>query len=97
MTDPDRRELAGTLREREHDGDRITRDIIHALAVQADLAAIDADDAYRLAGAVDDIVDYTDEAGDALVLYRIEAPMDQTHRGALARDGPGRRAPRHPW
>lgn len=41
---------------------------------------IDADDAYRLAGAVDDIVDYTDQAGDALVVYRIEAPMDQAVR-----------------
>lgn len=68
------------MKEREHDGDRITHDIIHALAARADLAVIDPDDAYRLAGAVDDIVDYTDEAGDALVLYRVEAPMDQAIR-----------------
>jgi uncharacterized protein Yka (UPF0111/DUF47 family) len=78
VSDPDRRELAATLRLREHDGDQITHDIIHALAARsADLIEIDAGDAYRLAGAIDDIVDYADEAGDALVLYGIEAPMEQ--------------------
>ena len=80
VSDPDRSELAGALREREHEGDRITHDIIRALAPRAELAAIDTDDAYRLAGAVDDIVDHADEAGDAVVLYRIEAPMDHAIR-----------------
>jgi uncharacterized protein len=77
--DPERQELAGTLRDREHDGDRITHDATHALALgrRDGLVSIDAGDAYRLAGAIDDIVDYADEAGDALVLYRIEAPMEQ--------------------
>jgi hypothetical protein len=58
-----------------------SHDAIHALAAARDqLEAIDAGDAYRLAGAIDDIVDYTEEAGDSLVLYRIEAPMEQAIR-----------------
>ena len=78
---PERSDLAEALRAREHDGDRLTHDAIHGLArLRSRLTTIDAGDAYRLAGAIDDIVDDTDEAGDMLVLYRIEAPMEQAVR-----------------
>lgn len=81
VRDPERRELGETLHAHEHDGDQITHDVIHALATRrAQLKTIDAADAFRLAGAVDDIVDYADEAGDAIILYRVEAPMEQAIR-----------------
>ena len=38
---------------------------------------IDREDIYALASALDDIVDFIEEVGDFLGLYRVEAPMDQ--------------------
>ena len=38
---------------------------------------IDAEDIYNLASKVDDVVDHIEETADFMVLYRIEAPMDQ--------------------
>ena len=41
------------------------------------MTPIDREDIYALASALDDIVDFVEEVADFLVLYRIEAPMDQ--------------------
>jgi len=60
----------------EHEGDRITHDIIHHLYVKA-ATPYDRSDVLRLASALDDIVDYSEEAGGLLALYRVEAPMQQ--------------------
>jgi uncharacterized protein len=38
---------------------------------------IDAEDIYNLASKVDDVVDHIEETADFMVLYRIDAPMDQ--------------------
>jgi uncharacterized protein Yka (UPF0111/DUF47 family) len=38
---------------------------------------IEREDILQLASALDDVVDFTEEAADLLVLYKIEAPMDQ--------------------
>ncbi len=73
---PDTRELAGEILECEHEGDRITHDIIDRLN-HTFVTPIDRDDILALASALDDIVDYTEEVADYLGLYRIEAPMDQ--------------------
>jgi uncharacterized protein len=73
---PDSRELAGEILECEHEGDRITHDIIHRLN-HTFVTPIDREDILALASALDDIVDYTEEVADYLGLYRIEAPMDQ--------------------
>jgi hypothetical protein len=73
---PDEKELAGEIRDCEHEGDRITHDIIDRLN-HTFVTPIDREDILALASGLDDIVDYTEEVADYLVLYRIEAPMDQ--------------------
>jgi uncharacterized protein len=73
---PDSGELAGEIRECEHEGDRITHDIIDRLN-HTFVTPIDREDILALSSALDDIVDYTEEVADYLGLYRIEAPMDQ--------------------
>src|ERR1700759_4785175 len=73
---PDSRELAGQILECEHEGDRITHDIIDRLN-HTFVTPIDREDILALASALDDIVDYTEEVADYLGLYGIEAPMDQ--------------------
>jgi len=73
---PDTRELAAQILECEHQGDRITHEIIDRLN-HTFVTPIDREDILALASALDDIVDYTEEVADYLGLYRIEAPMDQ--------------------
>ncbi len=79
---PDNKQLATEILDLEHEGDRITHDIIdhlnHTVA-----APIDREDVLALASAIDDVVDYTEEVADYLGLYKIEAPMEQSI--ALAR------------
>jgi uncharacterized protein Yka (UPF0111/DUF47 family) len=76
---PDTTGLAGEIRDCEHEGDRITHDIIDRLN-HTFVTPIDREDILALASALDDIVDYTEEVADYLGLYRIEAPMDQAVR-----------------
>jgi uncharacterized protein Yka (UPF0111/DUF47 family) len=76
---PDSGELAGEIRDCEHEGDRITHDIIDRLN-HTFVTPIDREDILALASALDDIVDYTEEVADYLGLYRIEAPMEQAIR-----------------
>ena len=76
---PDQKELAETIRDCEHEGDRIVHDIYHHLN-QTFVTPIDREDILALASALDDIIDYTEEVADYLGLYRIEAPMDQSIR-----------------
>jgi uncharacterized protein len=73
---PDSKDLAQDIRECEHEGDRVTHDIIDRLN-HTFVTPIDREDILALASALDDIVDYTEEVADYLGLYRIEAPMDQ--------------------
>ncbi len=73
---PDSKDLAREILICEHEGDRITHDIIQRLN-QTFVTPIDREDILALASALDDIVDYTEEVADYLGLYRIEAPMDQ--------------------
>jgi hypothetical protein len=73
---PDERELAREVRDCEHEGDRITHDIIQRLN-QTFVTPIDREDIYELASALDDVVDFTEEVADYLGLYKIEAPMEQ--------------------
>src|SRR5881396_2187099 len=74
---PDNREeLTRDILICEQEGDRITHDIIRRLN-ETFVTPIDREDIYRLASALDDIVDYTEEAADYLGLYKIEAPMEQ--------------------
>jgi predicted phosphate transport protein (TIGR00153 family) len=77
---PDRREeLTRDILICEQEGDRITHDIIRRLN-ETFVTPIDREDIFAMAGALDDIVDYTEEAADYLGLYKIEAPMEQAQR-----------------
>jgi predicted phosphate transport protein (TIGR00153 family) len=73
---PDARGIRREILICEQEGDRITHDIIHRLNTTS-VTPIDREDIYALASALDDVVDYTEEAADFLGLYHIEAPMDQ--------------------
>jgi predicted phosphate transport protein (TIGR00153 family) len=57
----------------EHEGDRITRDLIQLLNTQY-VTPFDREDIYALATALDDVVDHIDEACDLLELYGVESP-----------------------
>jgi predicted phosphate transport protein (TIGR00153 family) len=75
---PERKDLAREIKAVENDGDRVTHDILHRLN-NTFVTPIDREDILQLASALDDVVDLTEEAADLLVLYKIEAPMDQAH------------------
>jgi predicted phosphate transport protein (TIGR00153 family) len=76
---PEAAGLARDILACEHDGDRITHDLIKRLN-QTFVTPIDREDVLHLASALDDIVDYTEEVADYLGLYKIEAPMAQAQR-----------------
>jgi len=76
---PDTKELARDILTCEHEGDRITHDIIDRLN-HTFATPIDREDILALASAIDDVVDYTEEVADYLGLYKIEAPMEQAIR-----------------
>jgi uncharacterized protein Yka (UPF0111/DUF47 family) len=74
---PERAPLAKDLRLCEQEGDRITHDLIHRLNGGGRVRApFDAGDGYRLATALDDIVDEAEQAADTLGLYAVEATME---------------------
>src|ERR1700753_621474 len=69
LTDyPDNKQLAGEILDLEHEGDRITHDIIDRLN-HTFVTPTDREDILALAS--------TEEVADYLGLYKIEAPMDQ--------------------
>jgi predicted phosphate transport protein (TIGR00153 family) len=76
---PETAALAADILACEHDGDRLTHDVINRLN-QTFVTPIDREDILQLASALDDIVDYTEEVADYLGLYKIEAPMAQAQR-----------------
>jgi uncharacterized protein len=78
---PDHGELLRDIVACEHEGDRITHDIIQRLN-QTFVTPIDREDIYALASGLDDIVDWIEEVADFFGLYRIEAPMIQAQQQA---------------
>jgi predicted phosphate transport protein (TIGR00153 family) len=81
-TYPDRRELAVSIRDCEHEGDRIVHDLIARLN-QTFVTPLDREDIHELASALDDIVDYIEEVADYLGVYKIEAPTEQAQELAV--------------
>jgi len=73
---PDDSGLSKEILDAEHEGDRITHEIVQRLN-STFVTPIDREDIYGLATQMDDIVDFTEEAADLLGLYKIEAPMAQ--------------------
>jgi predicted phosphate transport protein (TIGR00153 family) len=78
---PDHGEILRDVVVCEHEGDRITQQIIQRLN-QTFVTPFDREDIIALASALDDIVDYIEEIADFLGLFQIEAPTDQSQRMA---------------
>ena len=85
---PDKGDLLRDVKELEHEGDRVTHDIIYLLN-RTFVTPFDRDDMYRLASAIDDVVDHVDEAADNIDMYKVteipERALEQArviHRAA---------------
>jgi predicted phosphate transport protein (TIGR00153 family) len=80
------------IKELEHEGDRITHDLID-LINRTFVTPFDRDDMYRLAGVLDDVVDNIDDTAEKIVGYgvrevrqqaRLQAQVIQRCAGKLA-------------
>jgi predicted phosphate transport protein (TIGR00153 family) len=79
---PDEAEaLIRRIKEREHDGDRLTHDVV-LLLNKTFVTPFDRDDMYRLAGALDDICDNIDEAADNLGSWGVERVPEKAREQA---------------
>jgi predicted phosphate transport protein (TIGR00153 family) len=67
---PDTRSKLSAIREAEHEGDRLTHEVINLLN-STFVTPFDRDDIYRLASVIDDICDYVDEAADNIDAYEV--------------------------
>src|SRR5437870_4913013 len=63
--------LLREIKESEHEGDRVTRDLVDLLN-RTFVTPFDRDDIYNLAGAIDDICDHVDEAAGNIVGYGVD-------------------------
>ncbi len=63
--------LIRRIKEREHEGDKLTHEIV-LLLNRTFVTPFERDDMYRLAGALDDICDHIDEAADNLGSWGVE-------------------------
>src|SRR5437762_424705 len=59
------------IKESEHEGDRLTRELVDLLN-RTFVTPFDRDDIYNLAGAVDDICDHVDEAAGNIAGYGVQ-------------------------
>jgi predicted phosphate transport protein (TIGR00153 family) len=59
------------IKEREHEGDRLTHEVI-SLLNRTFVTPFDRDDMYRLASALDDICDHIEEAADNIDAYEVK-------------------------
>jgi len=63
--------LVKQIKDREHEGDRLTHELVDLLN-RTFVTPFDRDDMYRLAGALDDICDHVEEAADNLGVYGVD-------------------------
>ena len=75
-------ELIRRIKEREHEGDHLTHEVVDLLN-RTFVTPFERDDMYRLAGAIDDVCDHIDEAADNLGTYGVEGvparAVEQAH------------------
>jgi hypothetical protein len=64
-------DLVRAIKELEHEGDRVTHEVIDLLN-RTFVTPFDRDDIYRLAGALDDVCDHIDEAAGNVVGYGVD-------------------------
>jgi predicted phosphate transport protein (TIGR00153 family) len=75
--------LAREVKNLEHEGDRITHDVVDLLN-RTFVTPFDRDDMYRLAGALDDVCDHVDEAAGRIVGYGVTEIRLQAREQAQA-------------
>jgi uncharacterized protein len=63
--------LIAQIKEREHQGDQLTHEVV-SLLNRTFVTPFDRDDMYRLAGAIDDVCDHVDEAADNLGSWGVD-------------------------
>jgi predicted phosphate transport protein (TIGR00153 family) len=68
---PERRDLVDEIKDREHDGDSVTHEIVQ-LVNKTFVTPIDGEDIYDLATALDDVCDFMDQVADELNLYGVD-------------------------
>src|SRR6266516_2349367 len=78
---PASRELLRDIREAEHEGDRLTHEVINLLN-RTFVTPFDRDDMYRLATVIDDICDHIDEAADNIDAYEVTDVPDRARQQA---------------
>src|SRR5207247_8444687 len=88
----DKRTLIRDIKELEHEGDRLTHEVI-GLLNRTFVTPFDRDDIYRLASVLDDICDHVDEAADNIDAYEVKQipelarrQADVIHRSAVRLD-----------
>ena len=64
-------DLGREVKELEHEGDRLTHELVDLLN-RTFVTPFDRDDMYRRAGALDDICDHVDEAASRVVSYGVK-------------------------
>jgi len=78
---PDGRERLRDIRELEHEGDRLTHEVINLLN-RTFVTPFDRDDMYRLASVIDDVCDHVDEAADNIDAYEVRDVPDKARQQA---------------
>jgi predicted phosphate transport protein (TIGR00153 family) len=69
----DARAKTAALKESEHQGDRVTHEIVKKLNTTF-ITPIDREDIHALATRLDDVLDFIEAAAERLVVYRIKEP-----------------------
>ena len=75
-------ELIPRIKEAEHEGDRLTQDVVDLLN-RTFVTPFDRDDIYRLAGALDDVCDHVDQAADNIGLYGVTSIPEEAKAQAI--------------
>jgi hypothetical protein len=73
---PESRERLLDIRELEHEGDRLTYEVI-TLLNRTFVTPLDRDDMYRLASVLDDVCDHIEEAADNIDAYEVRHVPDK--------------------
>src|SRR3954464_3616830 len=69
------------IRELEHEGDRLTHEVIDLLN-RTFVTPFDRDDMYRLASVIDDVCDHIDEAADNIDAYEVRDVSEKAKQQA---------------